>query len=363
MTDPSHRAEEASSDPGPGAGPKTGLCRTVREWTLVIVMAASAALFIRTFCFQAFRIPSPSMEKTLLVGDYVIVSKLHYGPRLPVSLGLPLTDLFWEGVTLPPLRLPGFTPVRRGDVIVFNYPLEDAPIDRKTHYIKRVVGLPGDTLSIVDKVPYVGQRAVPSAPGMQQRWLVRTVPGQPFPMDQLHRVGATQVALRGRQEEHIVFEGTAAVARTVASWQAVASVEPFVQPSRNGARVRYFPPHSNFGPDAYGPLYIPARGDTLVLTEATWPAYERLIARYEQHRVRHAAAGVFEIDGVPAKKYVVEQNYYFVMGDNRDGSSDSRVWGFVPADHVVGKAVLIYFSMDVQKRWPPRFDRMFRWIR
>ncbi len=335
----------------------------MREWLVVFAVALGAALAIRTFAFQAFRIPSPSMEKTLLVGDYVLVSKLHYGPRFPLTVGLPLTDWYVKDWQLPYFRLPGFSEIRRGDVIVFNYPAEDGPIDRKQHYVKRLIALPGDTLSIIDKVTYINGEVLPLTEAMQQKWVVEAEPGRMIPVERLRARGGEVLSSRaGRHDtERIAVEATRALAEEMALWEAVASVEPYVLPRHAGLRVRTFPPGRGFGPDYYGPLYVPARGDTLILTAETWTTYLPIIRRFEGHAARRIDDEVFEVDGAITNRYVVEKNYFFVMGDNRDNSQDSRVWGFVPEDHLVGKAVLIYFSWD-QSRRKPRADRILRLI-
>jgi signal peptidase I len=319
---------------------RTGL----RDWVKVFVIALGAALFIRTFCYQAFRIPTPSMEKNLLVGDFVLVSKLHYGPRCPASLGIPLTDYYLHGVKLPLLRMPGFTRVKRGDVIVFNYPLEGGLLDRKTHYIKRVAALPGDTLSIVDKVVSVNRTPWHLQQGMQQRWVATGKGNAPLPVGRLAEAGAEHISMLGSNSRSVTFEGTPAVAATVELWGEIEGVRAYTGSGGFGPRV--FPNGSGFGRDNYGPLYVPARGDTLILTPQNWPAYKALITRYEGHEAYLYPDGSFEIDGVRTNRYVVQQDYYFVLGDNRDSSADSRVWGYVPQDHIVGKAVLVYFSWD-----------------
>ncbi|ARA91708.1 S26 family signal peptidase [Rhodothermaceae bacterium RA] len=331
----------------------------VRAWLMPLALALVAALFIRGFVFQAFRIPTESMERNLLVGDFVLVSKLHYGPRLPISIGLPFTDWRLDGVELPPRRLPGFRDVRRGDVIVFNYPAERGPIDRRTHYIKRVIAGPGDSLRIVDKVPYVNGIAQPLGPQMQQRWIAYARPGAVMPLERIQALGVRWLTSAGRAHSRIAFEGTEAMAAEVASWEEVSAVEPLVEHGDPAHGLRIFPEGSGFGRDRYGPLYVPAAGDTLHLSKRTWPAYRDLITRFEDHDARLLPNGLIEIDGHPTDRYVVRQDYFFVMGDNRDDSSDSRVWGFVPMDHIVGKAVLIYFSWDPEQQ-RPRFDRIFQ---
>lgn len=315
-------------------------------------------MFIRTFLIEAFRIPTSSMERTLLTGDFVIVSKLYYGPRIPDVVGIPFTNLYVPGLKLPGDRFPGFSSPHHGDVIVFNYPLEDGPIGRKTHYIKRIIGMPGDTLIIRNKVPFANGRQMPLGPDMQQRWLAVRRASSQIPIEKLEAAGVTDVGQVGRQGDGITFQSTVAVAAEVANWDEIQSIEPLVIPPRRASTSRIFPEDSGYGLDNYGPLYIPARGDVIPITESTLPAYRTLIEQYEDHVITQGADGTIFVDGVRTNHYVVEQDYFFVMGDNRDSSYDSRLWGFVPWDHVVGRATTIYFSWDREKGGP-RFDRLF----
>ena len=321
----------------------------LRDWTVALLLAFVAALLIRALLFEAFRIPSESMEETLQVGDFVLVSKVHYGARLPVTLGLPFTNLYLENVGLPTLRMPAFSSIKRNDVIVFNVPTESQPIDRKTHYIKRVIGLPGDSLSIVDKVPYISGSALPLSPNMKHLWRAYIVPGRGFPMQRLKELGVYQIVMPQRRGEPVSFEATTEEAETVRGWGEVESVEPVVR--NTTLRTRIFPYGSNFGFDNYGPLYIPREGDTIQLNSDTWEKYGQIINNHEGYVARKLDSGTYEINGNLVSSYTFEQDYYFVMGDNRDSSLDSRAWGFVPHDHVVGKALFVYFSWDsVQDR-------------
>ena len=157
-------------DPASPKKPKSKL----REWTDALLFAVVVMLIVRTLFFDLFRIPTPSMENNLLIGDYLFVSKLHYGTRTPVTLGIPFTQIYLKGLELPWTRVPGFSEVQRNDAIVFNWPADEAnkPIDRKMHYIKRVVGLPGETLDVRNKVVHINGEALPVHEGMQQHWYV-----------------------------------------------------------------------------------------------------------------------------------------------------------------------------------------------
>ena len=299
------------------------------------------------------------MEETLMVGDFVLVSKMHYGSRLPITLGIPFTNLYLENVGLPSLRAPGFSEIQRNDVIVFNVPTEPYPIDRRTHYIKRVIGMPGDSLSIVDKMPYVGSEAVNLKASMKQLWKARPAASAEFPFERLKSLGVTHIIQPNRRGESVGFEATSAVAERVRSWNEISEVVAVVRPS--SVRARVFPFDSDFGFDNYGPLYIPRKGDIITLNESSWNIYKDIIVRSEGHSARQIDENTYEIDGQIRDNYEVEQDYYFVMGDNRDSSLDSRAWGFVPYSHVVGKAVLVYFSWD-SSRGRARLERFMTWI-
>lgn len=336
--------------------PAGALLRRARPWVLVVVLALVAALGIRLFVAEAFRIPTPSMERNLLVGDFVLVSKLHYGPRMPATLGLPFSDRYLRGVTFPPFRLPGFDEVERGDVVVFNHPAGREPVDRRTHFIKRVVGLPGDTVALVGKEVRVNGASSPRPPGVQTDWLITLDPEVSFSLDAFREAGVQPVTREAERTWRVRM--TDAEVDTVASWQAVQGVRPAVSEREE----LLFPYHARQTLDDYGPVVVPRRGQTVRLTAETWPAVRDVIERHEGRTARRFADGRYEIDGALTDRYTFEQDYFFVLGDNRDDSSDSRRWGFVPRDHLVGKAVVVYFSWDRRTR-RPRFDRLFHLVR
>ena len=314
------------------------------EWSIALIIAFIAALAIRTFFFEAFRIPSESMEDTLVVGDFVLVSKLHYGPRVPTTVGVPFTAYYLDSVTLPRLRLPGFTRVDHNDVIVFNVPGEVRPIDRKTHYIKRVIAVPGDTLQIKDKVPYINGDVLASSQNVKFMWKAFPVKEDVVPYLRLKELGIYQIIQPQRQGDPIRFEASSAVAHEVESWDEVSRVEPVIKSSH--FREKIFPANSGFSLDIYGPLYIPHKGDVIKLDDKNWALYKEIITRYEGNRALRVGEDTFHVNGTLQRYYTFEQDYYFVLGDNRDSSLDSRTWGFVPFDHVVGKAITVYFSWD-----------------
>lgn len=339
--------------------PKKG---PVREWVDALLFALIIMLIVRTLFFDLFRIPTPSMEKNLMVGDYLFVSKVNYGTRTPISIGVPFTQVYLPGVQLPFGRLPGFSSVDRGDNIVFNYPPEEKPIDRKMHYIKRVVGLPGEQLSIRDKVIHVDDTPVPMREGMQQYWdVVKRDARVRLSTAALEALGVTES--RQTSDPAIVrIVATEEAVEEIRQWAWVERVDPFIAPGNVGYSDLMFPAGLGYTPDNYGAVRIPARGESVALNDSTWHIYADVIEHYEGRSVTRNDDGSFIIDGVPSQEYVFSQDYFFVMGDNRDNSEDSRFWGFVPMDHVVGKALLIYFSWDAQ-RGMPRFSRIFSRIR
>jgi signal peptidase I len=343
-------------DAAPAEAPAEPTAASRRGWSWLRVIGAAflAALLLRACAFEAYRIPSSSMEGTLLVGDFLIVSKLHYGARTPVTLGVPFTDRYLRDLTLPSTRLPGFSEVARGDVVVFNFPPETGPVDRKEHYVKRVVGLPGDTVRVVAKRAVASGAVLWLPPEARQLWLVRLA------SDSVAAEGVLPAeAIRGQpsfDEPEWLVEATVAEAEGLRHRPAVAAVAPYVRPPGDGSAA--FPAGRDYTLDDYGPVVVPRRGLTVALDDATWPLYRDAITRYEGVPAQRVAGG-FEIGGALTDGYTFRQDYYFVMGDNRDDSADSRTWGFVPADHLVGKAVLVYFSWDAGAG-APRWGRMFR---
>jgi signal peptidase I len=327
----------------------------VRFWVTTLLIV----LFIRAFFFEAFRIPTPSMERSLLVGDFLFVSKLHYGARTPETIGIPFTGIYAPGIRLPQTRLPGFSSVKRGDVAVFNYPPDLAPVERKTPYIKRIVALPGDQISLLDKMLYIDGEAHPLTPTMMQHWGVTPVAGADLPLARLRDFDIEYVG-ELRSPRKIVVNAAPGAVDLLRGLPYVADVEPFVIPE--GMMQQAWPEGSQFNRDNYGPITVPARGASVQLTQETWPVVRDIINRYEGREARVGSNGGFLIDGQPATSYTFGQDYYFAMGDNRDNSEDSRFWGYVPHDHLVGKAVILFFSIDME-RYLPRLGRIFNIIR
>lgn len=339
----------------------------LREWIDAMMFAIVVMVIVRSLFFDLFRIPTPSMEQSLLVGDYLFVSKLHYGTRTPMSLGIPFTPVYLKGVHLPWTRFPGFSRVKRGDAMVFNWPAdEDKPVDRKMHYIKRVVALPGDSLLVRDKVVSVNGDVQPLREDMQQLWYVyKNDPRVRLPRERLLELRVEQV-MPTSNPLIVQILATEAAADSLEAWPYVDRVTPAVSRSDGGYSPVMYPPNQGYTPDNFGPIRVPGKGQEIVLTPANWLYLEPAIRKYEGHTTARSADG-FRIDGQSVSSFTFTQDYFFVMGDNRDNSQDSRFWGFVPKTHVVGKAVLTYFSWDADGS-PPlvgqiRFGRLMRPIR
>lgn len=332
----------------------------LREWMDALLFAAIAALIIRTFFFEAYRIPTPSMEETLLTGDFLVVSKISYGPRTPMVLGIPFTNVYLPGLKLPWIRIPGYDNIERNDIVVFNYPIDVAPIAAKTNYIKRCVGISGDTLSIRDKELFVNGVSAENFPGIQKNYIVTVQERVRLSPAKVSAAGAELIRAEGPNSYRVNM--TKEEAETIGNWIEVTNVEPFVLPDNFNefSRVDFSFSSGFMNHDHLPPTVVPSKGQTVTLTQENWHIYENIITRYERNNVERNG-DTFIINGQETNTYTIQQDYYFMMGDNRDDSEDSRFWGFVPHDHVVGKAGMIYFSWD-SERWLPRFGRLLNFI-
>jgi signal peptidase I len=317
-------------------------------WAKAIVII----LFLRAFLFEPFRIPSESMEETLLVGDFLIVSKLHYGARTPNTIGIPFTPFYLPGLQLPQTRLPGFSEPQRGDVAVFNYPAaqdvergviaEDVPIERRAPYIKRIVGVPGDTLAVTAKMLHVDGQPVSLAPTLKQGWTVRAAADARPTARQLDEWGIEFLPGSARTDTTgaLLYEvwATPGEVEVLLARDDVAGVEPSVYPET------YRDPMFGTNRDATVPFLIPGEGLTVPLNAQTHPFLLDAIRRYERRALTATSDSTFALDGAAAASYTFAQDYYFLMGDSRDNSVDSRFWGLVPETHLVGKAVFTFLS-------------------
>lgn len=335
----------------------------IRDWLGTLLFAFIAMLFVHMFIFQPFVVPTPSMAGTVLPGEYIIVSKLHYGPQTPRTLGIPYTDFYVDGLDVPALRLPGFSEIGRGDVVVFHYPPEtEHPIDKRQPYLKRTLGLPGEQFEFRNKELFVDGSQVNDFEELQQFWdIKKTDPRVNISYQKLKEMGVEEV-IRLADPLQIRIIASEKIASEIATWSYVEDVTLFVDTDTRAHSTRLFPSNRPQTPDNYGPIWVPKADATLELNAENWAAYSDVIQLHESKNVEQRADGSFLVDGVLSTSYTFGQDYYFMVGDNRDNSLDSRYWGFVPADHIMGKAVARFYSWDEEAGWP-RFNRMFDLIR
>jgi signal peptidase I len=345
---------------------------TKEEWSEAIIFAVFAATIIRWAFMEAFTIPTPSMEKSLLVGDFLFVSKINYGARSPKTpLQIPLTHAsinafgmeiptYTDAVSLPQYRFPGLGKVERNDVVVFNYPPEfKNPVDLKTHYIKRCVAIAGDTLEVRDSQVYVNG----------------DIGENPAEIQYAYQMATRSVTIKDRVfEKNDVWDkrpinggyfmhATPGNAKKFESLDFVSEVRRYKEPE-GYINQRIFPDASKYpwNSDFYGPIVIPAKGMTIALDSMSAAMYGSTIRDYEGLDNIDFDGNKISLNGQELKEYTFQQNYYFMMGDNRHNSEDSRFWGFVPGDHVVGEASFIWLSLDPNKgffskmRWNRLFD-------
>ena len=390
--------------------PPDGKQTKLVEWVDAIIFAVIAATFIRMFFIEAYTIPTSSMEKSLLVGDYLFVSKTAYGPKTPntpisfpfVHNTLPLTrktKSYVEWIKRPYHRLKGFGHVKNNDVVVFHFPEGDTvalnlqnqsyyqlvrtwgrervwsdkrnfgeivarPVDKRENYIKRCIGIAGDEVKVEKGQVYVNGKPQKDFPGMQMNYIIRTngTSINPKQLDRLHIAEADRNVYSNSQ---YMFPLTEENVSKLKSFSNIVSMDEVLEePGKWDPNI--FPSDERFpwNVDNYGPITIPEKGKTIELTPDNLPLYQRIIGVYENNDLEVKGDQIF-INGKQATSYTFKMDYYWMMGDNRHNSADSRYWGFVPEDHVVGKAKFIWLSLDKDKNFPAniRLRRMFSLIR
>ncbi|UMB61632.1 signal peptidase I [Lutibacter sp. A80] len=337
------------------------------EWVSSIVFAIIAATLVHTYIMQPYTIPTSSLEKSLLVGDFLFVSKFHYGARTPMTTvaapmvhdSLPFigTKSYLQKPQLPYFRLPGFQDIKRNEIVVFSWPVDTVqrffdtsnihvkkPIDKKSNYVKRAVGIPGDSLEIRQGYIYINGEKTILPDRAQTQYMHKVVTnGQQLSATTLKRYNVTEGRNFGDYYNLNLTDENAAKLRKN---PIIKSVTKELTPAGN-YNSRVFP-HSPLYPwsdDNYGPIYIPEAGKTVALNSKSLPFYKRIIEVYENNNLTVNGDQIF-INGKEATEYTFKQDYYWMMGDNRHNSEDARYWGYVPFDHVVGKPVFIWFSWD-----------------
>ncbi len=414
----------------------------VMGWVDAIVFALVAVYFINTYLFQNYQIPTSSLEKSLLVGDFLFVSKASYGPRVPnTPLSFPLvqhtfpvinTKSFLEKPQWDYKRLKGFDSIERDDIVVFNFPTGDTvpvnkqnpdyyiscyyegynslkmqqpgvepdvdavmaagraivrskkqeygeivyrPVDRRENYVKRCVGIPGDWFEIRDNQIFVNNEPQEAHPGIQYNYYVQT-DGRYLSADMQTKLGISKedrLMLNAQYDYHLIsflgmdpampiyhFPLSAEMLEKIKRYPGVVKVA--VEPYELGGDVFPLGGGKNWNRDNMGPIYIPKKGATLRLNAYNFPIYERIIRVYEKNTLE-VKDGKYFINGEETAYYTFKMDYYWMMGDNRHNSADSRYWGFVPEDHVVGRPVAVWLSLDKDKGWfngKIRFNRFFK---
>lgn len=349
------------------------------ETVSALLFAVVAATLVHTYVMQPFTIPTSSLEKSLLVGDFLFVSKFHYGarvPQTPIALpmvhdSIPGTNLksYWSGLQLPEMRLPGFQDIKRNDIVVFNWPVDTIrmfgdksgkhyykPIDKKSNYVKRAVGVPGDSLSIVDAQVMINNEPLefPERAEPQLSYIVQGK-GQGFNMRSLIEVYGVTDGLAWydkSKKQYLIPAITEKNLKKLKSHPNVEWAKPFIKPKGEKSNS-IFPNNQkvNWNRDNFGPIYIPEKGKTVALNKESFSLYRRIIEVYEgsemnvQQKLSLDGDQVL-MNGKPIDSYTFKQNYYFMLGDNRHNSEDSRYWGYVPMNHVVGKPVFIWMSLN-----------------
>jgi signal peptidase I len=326
------------------------------EWIKAIAFAIITISILRAFFFEAYTIPSASMEKSLLGGDYILVSKVSYGSRIPnTPLSLPFVHQrfpfsenkksYLEWLRFPYFRLFGSPKVEHGDVVVFNWPMEENyPVDQRTFYIKRCMGLPGDTLEVKEGQVYINGQYNDRPEKLEFNYRI-TADTDSLNTDTLRALNITD---GGKMNEKGIYWYTLSTEDIdkLRGMPHIVNISPLLE--KKGSYSDYmFPENEHFlwNVDFFGPIYIPKAGDSVRLTADSLPLYERIITIYEKNELRVHRDSVF-INGKQATHYTFKMNYFFMMGDNRHNSADSRFWGFVPEDHIVGKTILVLMSIE-----------------
>ena len=438
---------------------KNPTVRGVMSWVDAIVFALVAVYFVNLYIFQNYQIPSSSLEKSLLVGDFLYVSKMSYGPRVPnTPLSMPLAQhtlpvfnckSYIEWPQWKYKRVAGLGKVKLNDIVVFNFPAGDTvatnfqqtdfyslaysegrrmypnainmdslsrsqqrtvydlyyaagrklimsnpqmygkvitrPVDRRENYVKRCVGLPGDTLQIKGGQVYIDGKAIENPENLQFNYFVQTT-GPLIPEEMFRELGISkddQILMNDAPEwEASLLEmGLGkhdAQGRLTPVYHLPLTKKMFDTLSANKKLIsnivmeseeytdQLYPQnlYTKWNRNDYGPIWIPKKGATIALTEDNLPIYERCIEAYEGNKLERRADGIY-INGQKADSYTFQMDYYWMMGDNRHNSADSRYWGFVPEDHVVGKPILVWLSLDKDRGWfdgKIRWNRLFKWV-
>ncbi|TPN85280.1 signal peptidase I [Aquimarina algicola] len=363
------------------------------EWVSSILFAVVAATIVHTYFMQPYTIPTGSLERTLLVGDFLFVSKFHYGARTPMTavsfpmvhdtIPLVRTKSYTSSPQYPYFRIPGFQDIKRNDIVVFSWPIDTVryfrdqsklsyykPIDKKSNYVKRCVGVPGDSLSIIDGYVHInGKRTeLPDRAQVQFSYIGNTKGNNFSPQNLYERYLIKPDEFMYNNAQFRAAGMTEEAANKFKNHPNVASIERNIAP-KDAKDPGIFPNNGkvNWNSDQFGPIYIPEAGKTVKMDLKSFSLYRRIIEVYEGSEMGidnklSVNGNQILLNGNPIDNYTFKQDYYWMMGDNRHNSEDSRVWGYVPANHIVGKPVFVWFSWDTNAKGifnKIRWDRMF----
>ncbi|MNX17872.1 Signal peptidase I [compost metagenome] len=351
-----------------------------------LLFAVIVATIVHTYFIQPYTIPTSSLEKSLLVGDFLFVSKMNYGARVPMTtVAMPMVHdtipftkqksyLNWP--QLPYLRLPALQTIERTDIVVFNWPVDtvykfrdrsgrrvEKPIDKKSNYVKRCVGVPGDTLSIKEGIIFINGKELilPERAKPQFSYKIALDGKTPIDFEYLFKdMDITDGGYFTDNEKRDTLYIAALTAANAERFKNVPGITSVKRVITSGNDNGIFPHINKWNNDNLGPVYIPQKGKTVTLNSETLPFYRTIISDYEKNELQVNGSEI-RINGEIATTYTFKQNYYWMMGDNRHNSEDSRYWGYVPEDHVVGKPVFIWLSIDSNGKGLDkiRWERLF----
>ena len=378
------------------------------DWFGAIASALLFVILLRTLFIEAYSIPTPSMEKTLLVGDYLFVSKLSYGPKIPMTpLAFPFTHntipfskhkkSYSEKVRWKYRRLSGLHRVRNNDVVVFNFPEGDTllvelpdqnyyslirnygrktilsqysvithPPDKRENFVKRCIGIPGDRVEIRHSDIYINNHLQVDAPTLQYNYYVRTDGMNPAGgiLEKMELEGSDR--LYDPAQESFIIPLTSILADSLRKMSNIETVTRLENTNKKLSYFSFFPysPEFEWTEDNFGPLIVPGKGITVKLSLTNLPLYKRIIEVYEGNDLMVRDSSIY-INNELRNSYTFGMDYFFMLGDNRHNSADSRIWGFVPEDHIVGKAVFVWLSIDRSQKGFQRFrwNKMFKKIK
>lgn len=351
-----------------------------------LLFAVIVATIVHTYFIQPYTIPTSSLEKSLLVGDFLFVSKMNYGARVPMTtVAMPMVHdtipftkrksyLNWP--QLPYFRIPGIENINRTDIVVFNWPADtvykfrdrsglraDKPIDKKSNYVKRCVGIPGDSLSIKDGLVYINGKELILPERAKPQFTYNVVLDGKTPIDFEYLFKDMDIIdggyfLNDQTKDTLCMRAlTAAGAARLKNVPGIKAVDRVVYKT---ADLGIFPHTKPWSQDEFGPIYIPQKGKTVALNSESLPFYKTIITDYEKKDLKVNGNEIL-INGKAATTYTFDQNYYWMMGDNRHNSEDSRYWGYVPENHIVGKPTFIWMSWDTNGKGlnKIRWERVF----